>query len=436
MLYKFKFRVHGGVNPGKFVFNVREGMSLYLNENFRPANGGPEFALYCLMIRKGSSTVSMLKPDSQWNAQKAERGPITLRPGHVLSTNGVSVEILDCPYAAPERREVTQFIDLNAMDQEPAPAKPAEHLITSFDISATQQPQREPAIAPVQTQPETSFDTPDTIVVPLSLDRFADMKHQETAPAPEPAPRVTPRATTPSEDPMRKREHTLKKAALVGLAFSVGIVMANFVAQRYQFDIFDDNTEPFYPRVAAVRPHHPVAPPAVAAAPVSGTDTGRAPASNVALPLPVAAETPKGPSPVDLRAFAQAIEEGKLAEVQRLVESGVVSGDFALDDLGRSPFLRAAAAGRITVMQYLISKKVAVAAADYNGNTALMWATINGHEKTVKFLLSIGADPKIKREDGKNSLQLAQQYRQPLVLKLLKSIAAAPEAKTRKPASK
>ncbi|MGZ3718528.1 MAG: ankyrin repeat domain-containing protein, partial [Bdellovibrionota bacterium] len=298
---------------------------------------------------------------------------------------------------------------------------------------------------PAQAHHEAAFDAPDTIVVPLSLDRFAEIKTPEPAPAlapepaptvaPEPAPRAAPRPLAPSEDPMRKREHTLKKAAMVGAAFSIGIVLANMVAQRYQFDVFEDNTEPFYPRVAAVRPHHNVAPPQEAAPARITEPSQRTPASTV-LPLPVVAETPKGPSPMDLRAFAQAIEEGKLAEVTRLVDSGVVSADFALDDLGRSPFLRAAAAGRITVMQYLISKKVAVAAADYNGNTALMWATINGHEKTVKFLLSIGADPKIKREDGKNSLQLAQQYRQPLVLKLLKSVAAAPAPSARKPASK
>jgi ankyrin repeat protein len=62
-----------------------------------------------------------------------------------------------------------------------------------------------------------------------------------------------------------------------------------------------------------------------------------------------------------------------------------------------------------------------------------MWATINGHEKTVRFLLSLGLDPNTKREDGKESFQLAREYRQASVLKVLREHG---KADSRAPASK
>ena len=59
--------MYGTEGTGKYVYNVREGATLYFNETFRPATGGPEFAHYCVMVRSGRTTIALLKAGAQWN---------------------------------------------------------------------------------------------------------------------------------------------------------------------------------------------------------------------------------------------------------------------------------------------------------------------------------------------------------------------------------
>jgi Ankyrin repeats (3 copies) len=465
MIYRLKFRVHGGSHAGKFVYNVRNGATLYLNESFRPSGGGPELAHYCVMVRNGSSTIAVLKAGATWNNQSGGKSPSPLRAGNLLSANGIVVEVLECPATVvADDREVTKFLDLEALERQAAIAAgqsvapplgghfrdegveivtdqvrmtPSPHY-TVGHASAPYEPteaRRPVAATPVPFHPEASTDAPDRIVVPLSLDP-APAKVDEIKPA---SPRVdAPKFTPiPNVDPMKARETTLKRAAAVAVTFAILIYGANRAAQNYQlFELPDDESNNNFSVTL-----HAVKRPAVLAAPVA---QGRVPASNTpqaVLPLPMQPEPPPGPkkpSPEQIKELTQAIEDGKLPLVIHFVDSGI-SPDFALDELGRSPFVRAAAAGRVTVMQYLLTKNVTVTATDFTGTNALMWATINGHEKTVRFLLSLGLDPATKRDDGKDCFRLARDYRQNGVLNALKQYAKAKPTKSaddRKPASR
>jgi molybdopterin converting factor small subunit len=57
----------------------------------------------------------------------------------------------------------------------------------------------------------------------------------------------------------------------------------------------------------------------------------------------------------------------------------------------------------------LLKKGANVNAKSSYGSTPLHWASYNGHESTVSFLLENGADPTITNNDGKTPVQVAQE---------------------------
>jgi hypothetical protein len=519
MIYRFKFRVHGGRYPGKYSYNVAEGTTQLLDESFRPVAMAGE-ARYGLTIRAESTSVELLQPGARWNGASANK-PVQVRTGHLLTSDGVSVEILDCPAVPQTGREVTQFLDLNllagATEVRPAPAPaPAASVTTAQEnvplatfagqgvaIGAThayEVPDKvvapvtlEPAthtvpeapsrfgIAPLPAGADPACDT-DTEAVPeemlsaIASPAAAAATDYETvhepvraiAPPPyghppEEEPVETPYSSTdtappaaatpdfsatrparsflPTEEPMRARENTLRRAAIIACTFVVLICGAHYVGKHFPVEFFEDQEDTTFvatisrPRPKAQKP----APAADARVPASVAEGQQAPSGTVAqLPVePAPPPAPKAPTAEDLKAFTEAIDAGDMTVVVRMIDNERVSPDFALDPLGRSPFLRAAASGRVTAMQYLLSKKVSTTASDYNGNNALMWAVINGHEKTVKFLLGLGLNPSAKRDDGKDSFTLAREYRQTGVVKILREEAKNNrQSDDRKPASR
>jgi hypothetical protein len=401
---RIKFRIHGGQQPGKFVYNVPAEATLFLNPVFRPVVSG-EAPSYSLRSNNGQTEIT-LHLSADWNGKQSAPGTYDVRAGHTLTASGITVEILECPeLAASQDRETTQFLDLSNLRVE-APAE--------FSGGIESAPVILSAITPI----------------PSGLERVVEFQ-----PAPEPQEKFEPELSQSEAPPvfrvpqardtdsMQARKENLKKAAFIACGFVGGMIVANQLAQRYTFDI--DAPEPIVnivqvsrPQLKKVTPVMIVQPgPEVAQleplAPLPPLEAARAPAS-------APEDQQRGASLAALgKDLMSAVEEGNLKKVQKLVDEDGVSPDFTIDDLGRSPFVRAAAAGRVSVMQFLITKKVALTAIDFNGNNALMWSAINGHEKTAAYLLSAGIDPAAKREDGKTALTLAKQYHQKAIETLL-----------------
>lgn len=76
-------------------------------------------------------------------------------------------------------------------------------------------------------------------------------------------------------------------------------------------------------------------------------------------------------------------------------------------DMGKQ-LLEAAAQGRDTNVQDLLSKGAPMGAKDKNGRTALMLASQRGHVATVRILLDKGADPEDRDDGGATAWVLAR----------------------------
>lgn len=72
----------------------------------------------------------------------------------------------------------------------------------------------------------------------------------------------------------------------------------------------------------------------------------------------------------------------------------------------------------------LIKAGADVNAQNYNGATALIYATENNNEQMVKILLEAGANVKLKTKQGYDALNIAQKFGRTNIIKLLKSYEA------------
>jgi hypothetical protein len=448
MIYRIKFRIHGGQNPGKFVYNLPAGAELHLSSYFRPVTE-IEPSVYSLQVREGRTLITLKDRKASWNGKQASADIFEIRPGHIMTITGITVEILDCPEVKSKNREETQFLDLKALMSPPVEAA---HLKASQALS--EQPVQMEPVVPAQFQMDQ--DPPDRVVLPISLIRpeEPERKKPEIFIAKAPAKKLEPED---GDEHIKQRKRNLQKAGAVACFFVLSIFVANQVARRY-FILFDeDDFGPVAAQVAELpkRASAPVPEPesspsrglaSVEAQPVIPLAEMESPVTTSEKPSDLAQAAPASPvaesDPVASSAVAGAekelmgaIEEGNLKKVTKLIEEQGVSADFTLDELGRSPFLRAAANGRVSIMQYLLTKNVA-GHADYHGNDALMWASINGHEKTAAFLLSKGFRPDAKREDGKTALTLARNYHQAPIEKLFMAAKISRGSNSRTPASK
>jgi hypothetical protein len=381
VVHRIKFRIHGGQQPGKFVYNVPGEATLFLNPVFRPVRAA-EAPSYSLRSSNGQTKITFHQ-SAGWNGKPATAGTYEVRAGHILTTNGITVEILECPELAASRdRENTQFLDLSAL---------------AVENSA---------------QIESAPDFLSTVTPPVS------------EPVAEP-PLVF-------RQPLAARKENFKRAALIASAFVGGMILANQLAQRFTFDI--DAPEPIVNIVQVTRPRATRVTPVAVMIAQPGPEVSQSPPLEVyrapaSVPEVATVDEQRGAELAALgKELMNAVEEGNLKKVQNLIDQGGVSPDLTLDDLGRSPFVRAAAAGRVSIMQFLLTKKVAPNAIDFNGNNALMWSAINGHEKTAAYLLTVGIDPAAERHDGSTALKLAKQYRQKAIEGLLGRVpASAPQ---------
>lgn len=160
----------------------------------------------------------------------------------------------------------------------------------------------------------------------------------------------------------------------------------------------------------------------------------------------------------------QAVEQGNLAQVKRLLQegasvnastpSGLTALSLALmrgqDEIallliehgaslgardrtgylremnpGNSPAYYAAVYGRTRVIKAMLEWGVSPNQRDRNGRTLLMLAAENGHRDTVRLLLAHGADPNARSALGESALDAAQRSGDPEIVKMIQQAAKA-----------
>ena len=76
---------------------------------------------------------------------------------------------------------------------------------------------------------------------------------------------------------------------------------------------------------------------------------------------------------------------------------------------GGTAAMSAAVHCHVSVLKYLIEKKVDLNATDSDGWTALMYACTVGNKEEVELLIAAGADASIKNSDGHTAMDICKQ---------------------------
>ncbi|MBM9579756.1 ankyrin repeat domain-containing protein [Leptospira sp. 201903070] len=77
---------------------------------------------------------------------------------------------------------------------------------------------------------------------------------------------------------------------------------------------------------------------------------------------------------------------------------------------GYTLLMLAAYSGREKTVRFLISKGANVNSTDHSGNSILMGAAFKGFEKVVRILLNAGADPNYQNSKGQNAFQFSEMF--------------------------
>jgi len=112
-------------------------------------------------------------------------------------------------------------------------------------------------------------------------------------------------------------------------------------------------------------------------------------------------------------ALQRAIEHGFEEVVEVFVANGVVN---VRDDMGSTPVMWAAKAGRDQLVTQLIAAGADVNAADVSGMTALLYAAYSQNLESVKLLLAAGAHVAHRNREGQSALDVARL--RPLTVKM------------------
>ena len=109
-------------------------------------------------------------------------------------------------------------------------------------------------------------------------------------------------------------------------------------------------------------------------------------------------------------------------EVKRLIDQGADVN--ATDEDGNTALMYASAEGHTVIVSMLIEAGADVNAKDIDGLTALMLASGEGHTETVSTLIKAGADVNAKTKEGWTALMAAADEGHPEIVKLLKKHGA------------
>jgi len=143
----------------------------------------------------------------------------------------------------------------------------------------------------------------------------------------------------------------------------------------------------------------------------------------------VKARDGRGSTAFSLAAFGAHLE---IADV--LIQHGAALDQA--DPSGITPLLGAASMGNEEVVRYLVGKgaKVnAITQLEYGGTTALTTAARVGQAASVKALLELGADPRLRMKDGATALSNAQASGNEEVIALIQAALAKGKPPARKP---
>lgn len=149
-------------------------------------------------------------------------------------------------------------------------------------------------------------------------------------------------------------------------------------------------------------------------------------AANVVLCVLLMVPTPYAIAGEQLNSdFRIAAGMGQLERVQDLLKQGAEINSPGPSTSrvpgGVTALMLAATRNHLPVVKLLIEKGANINQSDNGGGTALIYATWKGNKDVVAYLLEKGADCNAKTRDGRSPLSVAEKYKQPEVLRLLKT---------------
>jgi ankyrin repeat protein len=129
-----------------------------------------------------------------------------------------------------------------------------------------------------------------------------------------------------------------------------------------------------------------------------------------------------------------AAEEGDITNVTKLLKAGHSIDEVAKTKFGWTPLMAAIYQGNTGVVHYLISAGANVNIHDNTGDTALMWATLQGDQNLaiVKELITHGADVTATNQMGASVLAYASSDPpKPAILQAIKAAIEQRNDRTR-----
>ena len=110
--------------------------------------------------------------------------------------------------------------------------------------------------------------------------------------------------------------------------------------------------------------------------------------------------------------------EGDINAVQDAIHKrGII--DLNSKYNGLTALMYASRENKINVMNYLIKHGAFIDATTLHNETALFWAVSNGHIQAVRILLDYDADTKIKNNEGKTVMDLANELSRNDIIKMI-----------------
>lgn len=126
------------------------------------------------------------------------------------------------------------------------------------------------------------------------------------------------------------------------------------------------------------------------------------------------------------RQLRRAADDGDLVEVERLIREGV--NVEAADSDGFTALLWASMKGHKDIVELLLASGAQPDKENTYGRTALLCASASGHKDVVEVLLASGAQPDKEDDDGKTAWMFASDYGHSQITDLLAAKGASADA--------